>query len=119
MNFLAIPTLKNERACFRLPISIIPLRGLNDTFESARIGIANVGSFERWAAATTTSAMPTSLVSTLVLALRFAFTISHLFFFAGDVRPLAGSVRLATGFFARDALPSAGFPRFDAGFFAR
>src|SRR5215472_9610935 len=71
MNFLAMPTLKNVRSCFFLPISIMPLRSLNDTFESARIGIANAGSFECWAAATTTSAMPTSLVSTPPATFRF------------------------------------------------
>src|SRR5262245_51983644 len=64
MNFLAMPTLKKVRSCFLPPISIMPLRVLNDTFESARIGIAKAGSFERWAAAITTSAIPTSLVST-------------------------------------------------------
>src|SRR6185369_4486763 len=35
------------------------------------MGIANAGSFERWAAAMTTSAMPTSLVSTPPAAFRF------------------------------------------------
>src|SRR5262249_34980428 len=70
MNFLAMPTLKNVRSCFLRPISIMPLRSLNDTFESARIGIANAGSFARWAAAMTTSAMPTSLVSTPPAAFR-------------------------------------------------
>src|SRR5262245_34994729 len=71
MNFLAMPTLKNVRSCFLRPISIMPLRWLNDTFESARIGISNAGSLERWAAAMTTSAMPTSLVSTPPTAFRF------------------------------------------------
>src|SRR5262245_7328817 len=71
MNFLAMPTLKNVRSCFLRPISIMPLRSLNDTFESARIGIANAGSLARWAAAMTTSAMPTSLVSTPPLGLGF------------------------------------------------
>src|SRR5262245_33960679 len=71
MNFFAMPTLKNVRSCFLRPISIMPLRGLNDTFESARIGISNAGSFERWAAVMTTSAIPTSLVSTPPAAFRF------------------------------------------------
>src|SRR5262245_47283618 len=71
MNFFAMPTLKNVRSCFFPPISIMPLRALNDTFESARIGIANAGSFERCAAAMTTSAIPTSLVSTPPAAFRF------------------------------------------------
>src|SRR6476620_8619052 len=64
MNFLAMPTLKNERACFLWPISISPLRSLNETFDSARIGMAKVGSFDRSAAVTTMSAMPISFFST-------------------------------------------------------
>src|SRR5438445_13365306 len=66
MNFLAIPTLKNDRACFRLPISIKPLRSLNSTFDSARIGIAMVGSLRFSAAVITRSATPTSFFSTAV-----------------------------------------------------
>src|SRR5262245_18086935 len=71
MNFVAMPTLKSVRSCILRPISIMPLRSLNDTFESARIGIANAGSFECWAAAMTTSAIPTSLVSTPPAGFRF------------------------------------------------
>src|SRR2546423_8271457 len=66
MNFLAIATLKNDRACFRLPISIRPLRSLNSTFESARTGIAMVGSLRFSAAVITRSATPTSFFSTAV-----------------------------------------------------
>ncbi len=64
MNFLAIPTLKNVRACFLLPISIIPLRSLKVTFERERMGIEIVGSFCRCAAVTTVSATLTSFLST-------------------------------------------------------
>ena len=64
MNFFAMPTLKNERACFLSPISIRPLRSLKDTFDRARIGIANVGSFDRSAAVMTMSARPINFFST-------------------------------------------------------
>jgi len=64
MNFLAIPTLKNDRACFRLPSSISPLRSLKLTFERERTGIARVGSRRRCAAVITMSATPTSFFST-------------------------------------------------------
>src|SRR5207249_6758866 len=66
MNFLAIATLKNDRACFRLPISIRPLRSLNSTIESARTRIAKVGSLRFSAAVITRSATPTSFFSTTV-----------------------------------------------------
>src|SRR2546425_3436249 len=66
MNFLAIATLKNDRACFRLPISIRPLRSLKFTFDSERTGIAMVGSLRFSAAAITRSATPTSFFSTAV-----------------------------------------------------
>src|SRR5437868_10594116 len=66
MNFLAIATLKNERACLRLPSSMRPLRSLKVTFDRARTGMANVGSRRRCAASTTTSAMPISFFSTAV-----------------------------------------------------
>jgi len=66
MNFLAMPTLKNERACFLWPISIRPFRSLNDTFDSARMGMANVGSLDRSAAEITMSAIPMSFFSTTV-----------------------------------------------------
>src|SRR2546422_176370 len=66
MNFLAIATLKNDRACFRLPISIRPLRSLKFTFDSERTGIAMVGSLRFSAAVITRSATPTSFFSTAV-----------------------------------------------------
>src|SRR2546426_11824155 len=71
MNFLAIPTLKNDRACFRLPISIRPLRSLKVTFDSERIGIVSVGSLSRSAAWFTTSATPISLLSNAVVVRAF------------------------------------------------
>src|SRR5262245_18533664 len=64
MNFLAMPTLKNERACLRRPISRWPLRSLKLTLESDRTGIARVGSRRFWAALITTSATPISFFST-------------------------------------------------------
>src|SRR2546422_10973002 len=80
MNFLAIPTLKNDRACFRLPISISPLRWLKVTFERERTGIARGGSLRRWAAAITTSATPRSFFSTaLVLRGFWAMGVSYAF----------------------------------------
>ena len=75
MNFFAIPTLKNDRVCFFSPISISPLRGLNDTFDKARIGISNVGSLARCAAAMTTSAIPTSFFPTAPVFFVFACAI--------------------------------------------
>ena len=67
MNFLAMPTLKNERACLRLPISSSPLRSLKLTLDRARTGMAMVGSLRRWAAVITRSATPTSFFSTAVV----------------------------------------------------
>src|SRR5438309_10502050 len=78
MNFFAIPTLKNDRACLRLPISIRPLRSLKVMFDNERIGIVRVGSLPRWAALTTTSATPTSFLSTAVTFRGFA-AISYAF----------------------------------------
>src|SRR5262249_61772905 len=80
MNFLAIPTLKNERACFRFPISIRPRRWLKVTLDRDRTGIGGVGSFRRGAAVITTSATLMSFFSTAVVlralrasARRYAF----------------------------------------------
>ncbi len=67
MNFLAMPTLKNDRACFRFPISIRPRRWLKVTLDRDRTGIASVGSFRRWAAVITTSATLMSFFSTAVI----------------------------------------------------
>src|SRR2546428_10203992 len=72
MNFLAIPTLKNDRACLRRPSSIRPLRSSNVTLESERTGIAGVGSFRRCAASMTRSATPTSFFSTVLTFRAFA-----------------------------------------------
>src|SRR5437899_12640010 len=72
MNFLAIPTLKNDRACLRRPSSIRPLRSSNVTLESERTGIARVGSFRRCAASMTRSATPTSFFSTVLTFRAFA-----------------------------------------------
>jgi hypothetical protein len=69
MNFFAMPTLKKARACFRGPISIMPLRSLKVTFARDRIGIEKVGSCRRCAAVTTMSARPTSFFSTGVIFL--------------------------------------------------
>src|SRR5439155_11280387 len=71
MNFFAIPTLKNARACIPLPISIMPLCSLNLTFDRERIGIARVGSLRCWAAVITLSATPTSFFSTAPLVFPF------------------------------------------------
>src|SRR5262249_48605082 len=96
MNFLAMPTLKNERACFLLPISIRPLRSLNDTFDRARIGIARLGSFDRSAAVTTTSARPTSFFSTGVAFFCLIFMGSY--FFLRGVTRFADLADLLAGF---------------------
>src|SRR5688572_9481143 len=66
MNFFAMFTLKNERACLRLPISIRPLRSLKFTFDSERTGMARVGSLRFSAALITMSATLTSFFSTTV-----------------------------------------------------
>src|SRR5437588_277662 len=71
MNFLAIPTLKNDRACFPLPISIMPLCSLNVTFDRERTGMARVGSLRRSAAVITVSATPTSFFSTALFVFPF------------------------------------------------
>src|SRR5437879_4793143 len=71
MNFLAIPTLKNDRACFPLPISIMPLCSLNVTFDRERTGMARVGSLRCWAAVITVSATPTSFFSTALFVFPF------------------------------------------------
>src|SRR6058998_3996774 len=72
MNFLAMPTLKNDRACLRRPSSIRPFFSSNVTFESERTGIANVGSRRRCAASMTMSATPMSFFSTVVILRAFA-----------------------------------------------
>src|SRR5262245_54576891 len=64
MNFFAIPTLKNVRACLRLPSSMMPRFSLKLTLARLRTGIASAGSLLRWAAVITTSATPMSFFST-------------------------------------------------------
>src|SRR5574341_1476262 len=71
MNFLAIPTLKNVRACLRLPISMMPRFSSKVTLARLRTGIASVGSLLRSAAVITASATPTSFFSTAPLLLAF------------------------------------------------
>src|SRR5688572_17371825 len=89
MNFLAMATLKKERACLRLPSSMRPLRSLKFTFDSERMGIAMVGSFRRSAASITMSATPTSFFSTAVGFLGFLAMAFYFFFFLR--RPARGS----------------------------
>src|SRR5688572_4223139 len=69
MNFLAMPRLKNERPVVASFISMMRFFALNSTFDSARTGIWNSGSFFFLAASRTTSARPTSRSSTLSLAM--------------------------------------------------
>src|SRR6266849_6929842 len=64
MNFLAIPTLKNVRACLRLPSSMMPRLALKFTLARLRTGIDSVGSLLRSAAVITASATLTSFFST-------------------------------------------------------
>src|SRR6266446_6257807 len=47
MNFFAIPTLKNVRVCFRLPISMMPRFSLKLTLARLRTGIDSVWSRRR------------------------------------------------------------------------
>src|SRR6266550_6467520 len=71
MNFLAIPTLKNVRACFLRPISMRPRFSSKVTLAKLRTGIERVGSLLRCAAVITRSAMPTSFFSTAPLLFGF------------------------------------------------
>src|SRR5262249_44519330 len=101
MNFLAIPTLKKDRSCFFFPISMRPLRSVKDTFDNARIGMENVGSLERSAAAITMSARPTSFLSTAVAF--FCLVVMESYFL------LRGAIVLAEGVvFLCVFLPEAG-----------
>src|SRR5690349_23463127 len=80
MNFLAMPTLKNVRACLRRPSSMMPRLALKLTLASLRIGIARVGSWLFSAATITVSATPTSFFSTgptLLAAFAFAMAESY------------------------------------------
>src|SRR4029079_4544892 len=89
MNFLAMPTLKNERACFLRPISISLFRSLNDKFDSARMGMANVGSLDRSAAEITMSAMPMSFFSTAVVFFCLVVIVGYFFRLVPGVRGAA------------------------------
>ena len=71
MNFLAMPTLKNVRACFLRPISMMPRFSLKFTLARLRTGIERVGSWLRCAAVMTRSAMPMSFFSTAPLLFGF------------------------------------------------
>src|SRR4030095_8923406 len=71
MNFLAIPTLKNVRACFLRPISMMPRFSLKLTLARLRTGIESAGSLLRCAAVMTTSATPTRFFSTAPLFFSF------------------------------------------------
>src|SRR5215813_1267857 len=72
MNFLAMPTLKNVRACLRLPISMMPRFSLKLMLARLRTGMVSVGSLLRSAAVITVSATPTSFFSTTALFVPFA-----------------------------------------------
>src|SRR5262245_5282422 len=76
MNFLAIPTLKNVRACFLRPISMMPRFSLTLTLARLRTGIESAGSWLRCAAVITTSATPTSFFSTAPLFFCFFCAMS-------------------------------------------
>src|SRR4051812_30383786 len=78
MNFLAMPRLKKERPVVALFISMMRFFALNSTFESARTGIWNSGSFFFLAASRTTSARPTSRSSTLSFAMALLLLRGHL-----------------------------------------
>src|SRR3970040_758751 len=82
MNFLAMPTLKNVRACFLRPISMMPRFSLNVTLARLRTGIDSAGPLLRSAAAITMSATPMSFFSTAPLFFGFfrAMFFPYLFF---------------------------------------
>ena len=76
MNFFAMPTLKNVRACFRLPISMMPRLALKLTLARLRTGIDRVGSLLRSAAVITASATLMSFFSTAPIFFTLAFAIA-------------------------------------------
>src|SRR6202158_257167 len=78
MNFLAIPTLKNVRACLRLPSSMIPRFSLKLTLARLRTGIARVGSLLFSAAVITRSATLMSFFSTTPVLLAFALAMGSI-----------------------------------------
>src|SRR5260370_10862988 len=75
MTFLAIPTLKNVRACLRLPSSMMPRFSLKLTLARLRTGIARVGSLLFSAAVITRSATLMSFFSTGPVLLAFALAM--------------------------------------------
>src|SRR5712672_3231133 len=78
MNFLAIPTLKNVRACLRLPSSMMPRFSLKLTLARLRTGIARVGSLLFSAAVITRSATLMSFFSTTPVLLAFALAMGSI-----------------------------------------
>src|SRR6185295_2508241 len=86
----------NERACLRLPISMMPRLALKLMLARLRTGIDRVGSLLRSAAAITVSATPTSFFSTAPGALGFARAMRPLYLF---FRGAAVAVRFAVGAF--------------------
>src|SRR5689334_25081263 len=69
MNLRAMPRLKKERPVVALFIMIRRFFSLNSTFDSARTGIWNSGSFFFFAESMTTSASPIRRSSTLPFAM--------------------------------------------------
>src|SRR6266404_4675067 len=78
MNFLAIPTLKNVRACLRLPSSMMPRFSLKLTLARLRTGIARVGSLLFSAAVITRSATLMSFFSTAPVLLAFSLAMGSI-----------------------------------------
>src|SRR5216683_4661885 len=78
MNFLAIPTLKNVRACLRLPSSMMPRFSLKLTLARLRTGIARVGSLLFSAAVITRSATLMSFFSTGPVLLAFSLAMGSI-----------------------------------------
>src|SRR5215831_11406724 len=108
MNFFAIPTLKNVRACLRLPSSMIPRCALKVTLARLRTGMDSVGSLLRSAAVITVSATLTSFFSTSPEAFALAM-VFYLFFRLAGGRFAALIFALAL-LFAADALAAVGLP---------
>src|SRR5262245_35494079 len=90
MHFLAMATLKNVRACLRLPISMMPRFSLKLMLARLRTGMVSVGSLLRSAAVITVSATPTSFFSTTALFVPFAMRPLLLLFSLGGLGSLGG-----------------------------
>src|SRR5262245_41553156 len=99
MNFFAIPTLKNVRACLRRPSSMMPRFSLKLTLARLRTGIDSVGSLARSAAVITVSATPTSFFSTAPVCREAMRVLSLLH--PGHPAPPPGGRRLGRGPFGR------------------